>query len=124
MGKCGKHNGLQNNTINSLRTSILHQSGIDVTKYTSHAIRGNSEGAIVWAAMNGASFSEKEALIRARHSLETHLKSYQRPADPAFIQQIHLLKRSGKLADMTPEEVLRVEDRATGRRPSQRTRNT
>jgi hypothetical protein len=83
-GMCAKYHNLTSNTINSRRTSILEQAGIDTSIYTSHAIRGNAESAIIYAAMHGASFSEREALIRARHKMETHLKSHTRPAEHAF----------------------------------------
>jgi hypothetical protein len=106
-GLCGKPHNLVANSLNSIRTRILADAKVD-TKFTSHAIRGNAECAIVHAAINGASFHEKEGLIRSRHSYETHLKSYQRPPCPIFATEIDKLKQQGKLTLMTPEEVLRV----------------
>lgn len=109
-GLCGLYHNLVSNTLNALRTKILKGAKVDTVtdKYTSHAIRGNAECAIVYAALNGASFSETEGLTRSRHTLDTHMKSYSRPADPLFVAELKKLRSKGQLCLMTPEEVLRV----------------
>jgi hypothetical protein len=109
-GLCGRHHNLVANSINSIRTQILRAAKVDTAtdRYTSHAIRGNAECAIVHAANHGATFSDKEGLIRTRHAMETHMKSYSRPCCPLFVTEVEKLRIQGKLIHMTPEEVLRI----------------
>ena len=104
-GLCGFHHPMPPTSLNNTRKAALKMAGIDTSKYTSHAIRGNSENAIIAASFESDRFTAEEAWKRSGHGYGTYEKHYKRPADSLYVYE---LKQYGHKRDLTPEEAIRI----------------
>ena len=86
-------------TLNKLCKEALKDAGVDTQKYTSHAIRGNVECAMIAASHDSKLYKASEGIRRARHTQETHERNYKRPAHPEFIATLRDCKYK---EDLTP----------------------
>ena len=57
-------------------------------EYKSHALRGNSEVITIRASAVSDMFDIYEAMRRARHSMDTQLKYYEREPHPAWVRAL------------------------------------
>ena len=81
-GRCGFIHRMAPATLNKLCKEALKDAGVDTQKYTSHAIRGNVECAMIAASHDSKLYKASEGIRRARHTQETHERNYKRPAHP------------------------------------------
>ena len=87
-----------------------------MSKYTSHAIRGNAETAMIQAAGVSNVINMNEPILRAGHSDATYKKSYMRPPHEKWLAELHKHRFKGEL---TAEEAIRIGGEAESRQQLQ-----
>jgi hypothetical protein len=104
-GHCGHVHAMSRATINKWCKVGMQLAGVDTDKYTSHAIRGNVECAMIAASAESDRFDDREALRRSGHSLGTYENNYKRPPHQLYLRE---LKEYRQRRDLLPEEAIRL----------------
>ena len=85
-GTCGRIHSMASASLNKRCKDALEVAGVDVSVYSSHAIRGNVECAMIQASHESSRLEGGEAIKRPRLFWGTFEKNYKHPADALYLE--------------------------------------
>lgn len=105
-GRCGRYHPVDAQTIANDRLWAMRHGDVPA-EYKSHALRGNSEVITIRASAVSDMFDIYEAMRRARHSMATQLKYYEREPHPAWVRALANMNREMQRS-LSVEEAQRI----------------